>query len=410
MDDFQTIVSLDLGSSLIKVVMGRLIGQHEVEILGTGSYPSSGIKNGSIINIETTTKAIVEAVSDAELMAGCEVESVVVNVSGKAIRSQNEKGIIAISNKSRIISESDIVRVIDAARNIHVPADMEILHVLARDFRVDDESNIKDPIGMTGVRLEAEVHIVMVASSILHNIQKALEATNLICADKILSSIASSEAVLTQGEKELGVAVVDIGAGVCDIVVYTNGSISFTSSIPIGSYHITSDISIGLKTPIDSAEIIKKRYGDLDFSRIDPTLKIDLPPITGRGQRSVFQKDLYDIIEPRAREILELIDSELIRSGQKQNISGGVVLTGGGSLLNGIEVLGEEVLGLTVSRAKPAGLSGLYEKVAGPEYSTAVGLIQYFGKIYNLMDKGTSNINPKEGWATKVRRWMQDNL
>ncbi len=410
MDEIQTIASLDIGSALTKVVIGRLIGNYEVEIVGLGTYPSTGVKNGSIINIETTTKCIIEAVSDAELMAGWEVDTVVVNVSGRVVSSRNEKGIIAITNKSRVIGEADIVRVIETAQNVNIPADMEILHVLARGFRVDNESNIKDPVGMTGVRLEAEVHIVTVGSSILRNIQRVLEAANLYCGDKILSSLASSEGILTQGEKDLGVAVVDIGAGICDIAVYLDGGVAYTSTLPIGSYHITSDLSIGLKTTIDSAEILKKRYGNLDPKMMDPTQKIDLPPITGRGPRSVYQQEIYDIIEPRAREILELIENDLKKSGSKESLAGGVILTGGGSLLGGIDILGEEIFGTSVTVAKPAGLTGLADKVSSPEYSTAVGLIKYAGKLYNAIDTNAGAPFHREGWASKLRRWMQDNL
>ncbi|NCN08583.1 MAG: cell division protein FtsA [Leptospira sp.] len=410
MEEFQTVASLDLGSSMTKVVIGRLLGEGEIEIIGMGSYASTGIKNGTIINIETTSKGIIEAISDAELMAGQEIDSVIVNVTGKTLKSQNEKGIIAITNKNREVTEADIIRVVEAAQSIHIPADMELLHVLSREFKVDDQLNIRDPIGMTGVRLETEVHIVTAGTTMLNNIERCLQLANLYQIDRVLSCLASSEAVLTSGEKDLGTLVVDIGSGICDIVIYVDGGIGYTSTIPLGSNHITSDISIGLKTTIEIAETLKKRYGHTQIETIDPTSKIDIPAISGRPSRSIFHQELVEIIEPRTREIFEHIESELMKSGFKQSLSGGVVLTGGGSYLAGIDVLAEEVLGLSVSKAKPAGLSGLADKVSSPEFSTAVGLIKYASKLHMLDERNARIGSDREGWTTKVKRWMQDNL
>ncbi|MGV3665978.1 MAG: cell division protein FtsA [Leptospira bouyouniensis] len=409
-DDSPIITALDLGSSLVKVVIGRLLGDHEIEIIGTGVYPSTGIKNGSIVNIETTTKSIIEAFGDAELMAGQEITSVVVNVSGKSVHGFNEKGIIAVTNRERIVSEMDIMRVVEAAQAVHVPNDQQVIHVLTKEFKVDDQVNIKDPIGMTGVRLEAEVHIVSCGNTALNNIDRCVEQSGLLQMDKVLSSLASSEAILTAGEKDLGTAVVDIGAGICDIIIYVDGGIAFSSVVPFGGFHITSDISIGLKTTVETAEIIKKRYGHTRIDMVDPTEKFEIPSISGRPARSVFRQELVEILEPRVREILEMIDHELIRSGYKASLAGGVILTGGTSLLQGIESTAEEVLQLSVGRAKPAGLSGLVERIASPEYATAVGLIKYSSKIQNLEQKNMHTVSEGEGWMKKVRRWMENNL
>ncbi|TGL65185.1 cell division protein FtsA [Leptospira jelokensis] len=409
-DDSPIITALDLGSSLIKVVIGRLMGDHEIEIIGTGVYPSSGIKNGSIVNIETTTKSIIEAFGDAELMAGQEITSVVVNVSGKSVHGFNEKGIIAVTNRERIVSEMDIMRVVEAAQAVHVPNDQQVIHVLTKEFKVDDQVNIKDPIGMTGVRLEAEVHIVSCGNTALNNIDRCVEQAGLLQMDKILSSLASSEAILTAGEKDLGTAVIDIGAGICDIIIYVDGGIAFSSVVPFGGFHITSDISIGLKTTVETAEVIKKRYGHTRIDMVDPTEKFEIPSISGRPARSVFRQELVEILEPRVREILEMIDHELIRSGYKSSLAGGVILTGGTSLLQGIEATAEEVLRLSVGRAKPAGLSGLVERIASPEYATAVGLIKYSSKIQNLEQRNMHSVSDGEGWMKKVRRWMENNL
>ncbi|XDD46808.1 cell division protein FtsA [Leptospira sp. WS39.C2] len=409
-DDSPIITALDLGSSLVKVVIGRLMGDHEIEIIGTGVYPSTGIKNGSIVNIETTTKSIIEAFGDAELMAGQEITSVVVNVSGKSVHGFNEKGIIAVTNRERIVSEMDIMRVVEAAQAVHVPNDQQVIHVLTKEFKVDDQVNIKDPIGMTGVRLEAEVHIVSCGNTALNNIDRCVEQSGLLQMDKVLSSLASSEAILTAGEKDLGTAVVDIGAGICDIIIYVDGGIAFSSVVPFGGFHITSDISIGLKTTVETAEIIKKRYGHTRIDLVDPTEKFEIPSISGRPARSVFRQELVEILEPRVREILEMIDHELVRSGFKSNLAGGVILTGGTSLLQGIEATAEEVFRLSVGRAKPAGLSGLVERIASPEYATAVGLIKYSSKIQNLEQKNMHSVSDGEGWMKKVRRWMENNL
>ncbi|PJZ38329.1 cell division protein FtsA [Leptospira levettii] len=409
-DDSPIITALDLGSSLIKVVIGRLLGDHEIEIIGTGVYPSTGIKNGSIVNIETTTKSIIEAFGDAELMAGQEITSVVVNVSGKSVHGFNEKGIIAVTNRERIVSEMDIMRVVEAAQAVHVPNDQQVIHVLTKEFKVDDQVNIKDPIGMTGVRLEAEVHIVSCGNTALNNIDRCVEQAGLLQMDKVLSSLASSEAILTAGEKDLGTAVVDIGAGICDIIIYVDGGIAFSSVVPFGGFHITSDISIGLKTTVETAEIIKKRYGHTRIELVDPTEKFEIPSISGRPSRSVFRQELVEILEPRVREILEMIDHELVRSGYKSSLAGGVILTGGTSLLQGIESTAEEVFRLSVGRAKPAGMSGLVERIASPEYATAVGLIKYSSKIQNLEQKNMHSVSEGEGWMKKVRRWMENNL
>ncbi len=410
MEDAPIITALDLGSSLVKVVIGRLINEYEIEIIGTGSFPSTGVKNGSIVNIETTTKSIVEAFGDAELMAGQEVGSVVVNVSGKSVHGFNERGIIAVTNKERIVTEMEIMRVVEAAQSVHVPNDQQVIHVLTKEFKVDDQINIKDPVGMTGVRLEAEVHIVSCGNTALNNIDRCIEQAGLAQMDRVLSSLASSEAVLTTGEKDLGTAVVDIGSGICDIIIYVDGGIAYSSVVPFGGFHITSDLSIGLKTTIESAEILKKRYGHTQIDKIDPTEKIEIPAISGRPSRIIFRSELVEIMEPRVREILEMIDTEITRSGYKSALAGGVILTGGTSLLFGIESLAEEVFHLSVGRAKPAGLTGLVDKIASPEYATSVGLIKYASRLQNLEQRNIRSGPEQDSWVKKARRWMENNL
>ncbi|EMJ99936.1 MULTISPECIES: cell division protein FtsA [unclassified Leptospira] len=401
------IVSLDLGSALTKVVVGRPISEYETEIIGTGMFPSSGIKNGSIINIEATTRSIIEAVSEAELMCGQEIGYVVVNVTGKSVRADNSKGVVAITNRDRVVTEPDIVRVIEAAQAVRVPADQEILHVLSKEFSVDDQTSIKDPIGMTGVRLEAEVHIVTAGLTALHNLEKCIEAAGLAEETRVLSSLASSDAVLTSGEKDLGTAVLDIGAGICDLIVYVDGGIAYSSVIPFGGYNVTSDLSIGLKTTIETAELVKKRFGHCSLEEIDPTETVEIPSISGRPARTVLREELVHVIEPRMREIFEMVDAELVKSGKKSFLAGGVILTGGGSLLEGIESLAEDVFRLTVTRARPAGLSGLSDRVSSPEFATAVGLIKYASRLGDMERKSQDR---SETWGKKIRRWIEENL
>lgn len=405
------IAALDLGSSLIKVVVAGHVNEFELEVMGVGTTVSSGIKNGSVVNIESTTKAIIDAISDAELMCGREIDSVIVNVTGKTVRADNSRGVVAIPNKERVVTESDVVRVVEAAQAVRIPADQQVLHVLSREFSVDDQIGIKDPIGMTGVRLESEVHIVTAGITSINNIDKCISSAGLRQVDKVLASLASSEAVLTGGEKDLGTAVIDIGAGICDIIVYVEGGIAFSSVVPLGGSHITSDISIGLKTTIEAAEIIKKRYGNSSMDGIDPTETIEIPAMGGRPARSALRQEIVMIIEPRMREILELVDRELNRSGLKGELAGGIILTGGCSLMGGIDILAEDVFGLSVGRARPAGITGLVDKVASPEYSTAIGLIRYATRLIETNSEvtGVSRV-PGESWAKKVRRWMEENL
>ena len=415
-DDLNTIVALDLGSSQIKVVVGRPIKENIIEVIGKGVSPSNGIKNGAIINIETTVRSIRDAVAQAELMAGIPISEVIVNISGKTVRAGNHKNVVAITNRERIVTEEDIQRVIDAILSTTVvPPDQEIIHVLSKEFAVDDQPNIKEPLGMTGVRLEGEAHIVTCGITSIHNLDKCVENSSLSQIDKVLSSFASSESVLTSGEKELGTAVIDIGAGITDIVIFIEGGVAYSSIIPFGGNNITNDLSIGLKTSIEIAENIKRKYGNVQRIGMDPTEKIEIPAINNRPSRIIHREILAAIIEPRVREILEHINVELEKSGKKSLLAGGVILTGGTSLIGGIEVLAEEVLELSVNKARPAGMTGLYEHVSSPEFSTAVGLIKYLARssefqVNHPETRWTVNSEEKKGIAKKIWHWMENNL
>lgn len=405
-DDEKIIAALDLGSSKTTVLVAKLESPGVIDLIGVGVAPSNGIKSGGVTNIEGTVRSIKEAIEEAEIMSGIEITSVVTNVTGKHVHGDNSIGVIAITNKDRIIHQSDIFRVIEAAQSIRIPADQEILHVLSKSFRVDDQSGIKDPTGMLGVRLEADVHIVTGSSTYMQNMDKAIHEAGLGVSDRILSALASSYAVLAEGEKELGVAVVDIGAGIIDIILYIDGGVSYTSTIGIGSQHMTQDISIGLKTPMEAAEILKKRYGTVLSAMVDKDEMIEVPSVGDRSPRMTSRKHLAEIMEARMRELLELIDNEIIRSGQKNRLAGGIIFTGGGSLVDGMNILAEEVINLGVSTGHPKGFSGIVEKISSPIFSTATGLILYAAQ-YTDFKTGKKN---SKGFLDRMRNWIQDNL
>lgn len=417
MKELENLVALDLGSSTIKVVIARGDDPDYLEIIGASESPCSGIKQGGIINIEATTKSIKDAVSKAELMAGVEITDVIVNISGKTIHSGNHGTIVAITNKERVVKQEDIERALDSiVSTINIPSDQEIIHVLARDFAVDDQTNIKEPLGMTGLRLEAQAHIVRAGITALHNLEKAIKNSGLDILETTLSSFASAEAILTTEEKELGVAAIDIGSGVIDIAIFLEGGIYYSAVVPYGASFVTNDLAVGLKTTYDAAEKIKCKHGHCILGMIDPTEKIEIPATSGKPARLAMRQDLTRIIEPRMREILELVNLELEKSQKKHLLAGGVVLTGGGSLLEGVDVLAEDVLGLSVTRARPAGITGLKEAVASPSYSTAVGLIKRY-----LKNKESQTLNSQEGSSSvvgekasstlkKIFNWVTNNI
>ena len=408
--DLENIVSaLDLGSTKITAVIGALSDNGEIEVLGIGTSPSYGIKKGSIVNIDATSDAIQKAVGDAELMAGCETDNAYVNITGKHIKGDNSRGVIAITNRERIVGIDEVDRVVEAAQAVRIPPDQEIIHVLAREFIVDDQNAIKDPTGMTGVRLESNVHIVTASITAKHNIEKAVNRAGLGIQKFVLSSLASAEAVLTPGEQELGVAVVDIGSGVIDIIIYFEGGVCYSTTIPLGTFYITQDISIGMKTPMDAAEIIKKKYGVAMTSMVDPTETIEVPSVGGREARVQQRQELAQIIQPRMTEFFELIDNELMKSGHKKFLAGGVVLTGGGALLEGTVQLAEDIINLGVCQGTIKNIVGITEQLSSPDYATAAGLL-----AYGLRGKRNTGRTKKPGgsrnWKHRIKSWIDENL
>ena len=405
MEEDKIITVVDIGSSKIAAIIARVFQANEIEILGIGIAESVGIRAGSITNLEETVNGIRAAIEEAELMAGFEVESALINVTGKHVKGENSIGVIAITNRDRVIGIQDVSRVIDAAQSIRIPNEQEVLHVLSKEFKVDDQHGIKDPTGMIGVRLEVDVHIVTGHTTQIYNFEKAVRESGIAVADRVLSALANSASLLTEGEKELGVAVVDIGAGIVDIIVYVYGGVAYTSTICIGAQHITHDISIGLKTPLTAAEMIKRRYGAAVPDLIDPIEQIEVPTVGNRPPRNIARKDLAMIVEARSREILEMVNHELLKSGQKDMLAGGIVLCGGGSLLQDLSILAEEVIGLSTTVGYPKNLRGMSDKVSSPVFATATGLLQYAAryKTYNNQKMGTA-------FFTKIKMWLRENL
>lgn len=409
------ICAIDIGSSLCQVLVGRPgagpTGEH-VEVIGVGTSPTRGVRSGSIVNIEATVQAVSEAVREAELMSGLAADDVLINITGKHLRGDNSRGVIAITNKERIVSEQDVLRVIEGAQNIRIPADQEIIHVLSREFTVDDQNGIKDPVGMTGIRLEADVHIVTAGMTALTNFNKVVSGAGLHARGGVMSSLASAEAVLDPGEKDLGVAVVDIGGGIADIVMYVEGGVNFSAVVPLGGIHVTQDLSIGLKAPMEAAEVVKKSYGAARPAIVDPTEKVELAGVPGRPPRLVLRQQVAEIIEARMKEIFELIDTELLKSGKKNFLAGGVVLTGGGSLLEGLEDLAEECLGLSVSVRSPLNVEGFVDRVSTPEFATSVGILHYTSRVAGGQgaERHSSGSGGRGSMMDRIKNWISENL
>ncbi len=384
-DDF--LVGLDIGTTKICVVVGKA-QEGRVHIVGIGSHPSTGLRKGVVVNMDSTVNSIKKAVEEAELMAGIKIDNCLAGIGGAHIKSFNSNGVVAIKDKE--VRLDDIDRAIDAAKAVAIPADRELVHVIPQEFIVDDQDGIKDPIGITGVRLEVKVHIVTGSISSAQNIIKCCKLAGLSVSDIILGQLASADATLTPEEKEIGVALVDIGGGTSDIGVFSNGSIKYTSVLPFGGNSITNDIAIGLRTPIDDAEKIKKKYGCAFASMVGANETIEVPSVGGRDPRKLLRKTLADIIEPRVEEIASLIYEEIKKSGQEKLLASGVVITGGCANLDGMPELAENIFSLPARRGSPVGVGGLVDVVNNPSYATGVGLLVY----------GFNSIKGRGGFST----------
>jgi len=368
------VVGLDIGTTKICSIVGE-VGDDGVDIVGIGTYPSKGLKKGVVINIESTVNSIKKAVDEAELMAGCEISSVYAGIAGSHIRGFNSHGIVAIKDKE--VRDADIARVIDAACAVAIPPDREVIHILPQEYIIDDQDGIREPLGMCGVRLEAKVHIVTGAVASAQNIVRCAQRCGLNVADIVLEQLASSEAVLSEDEKELGVGLIDVGGGTTDIAIFSGGSIVHTGVLAIGGNHLTHDVAVGLRTPAEEAERLKQRHGCAMVSMVDKDETIEVASIGNRPSRILGRQILCEIIEPRVEEIFELVKREIEKTGYEDLLASGVVITGGSTLLPGIVELAEEVIGLPVRRGVPKGVGGLVDVVKSPMFATGVGLVLY---------------------------------
>jgi cell division protein FtsA len=402
----EIVVGLDIGTTKICAVVGEMSGEN-VEIIGMGSHPSEGLRKGVVINIENTVNSIKEAVEEAETMAGCEISSVYAGIAGGHIKGFNSHGVIALKEKE--VTRKDLERVIEAASAVAIPMDREVIHTLVQEYIVDEQDGIVDPLGMSGVRLEAKVHIVTGAVTSAQNIIKCANRAGLDVCDIVLESLASSEAVLSSEERNLGVALIDFGGGTTDMAIFSRGAIKHTSVLALGGDNLTYDIAVGLRTPKMEAEKIKIRYGCGFSSLIGREETIEVPGVAGRKARVLSRRILGEILEPRIEEIFTLIHSELMRSGYYDRISSGIVVTGGSSELQGITEIAEQVFNAPTRVGFPDGISGLVEVVNKPMYATAVGLVLYGSK----QRKGRKKFRIRDAnifnrVMSRMKKWFKD--
>jgi len=368
------VVGLDIGTSKVCAVVGEMTDQG-VEIIGVGSHPSQGLRKGVVINIESTVSSIKKAVEEAELMAGCEIHTVFTGIAGSHIKGFNSHGIVAVKNKE--VGQRDVERVLDAAKAVAIPTDHEVLHVLPQDYIIDDQDGIKEPLGMSGVRLEARVHLVTGAVTATQNIIKCCNRSGLNVADVVLMPLTSAEAVLTEEEQELGVAVVDMGSGTTGLAVYHDGMVKHTVVLPVGGNHVTNDIATGLRTPFGDAERIKQRYGMAKAAMVAADERVEVPSVAGKAVGSVSRQILCEIIEPRLDEVFQLVRKEIEKSGYEESLAAGLVMTGGSMLLPGAVQMAEQICGMPVRLGVPIHISGLVDVISSPIYATGVGLVLY---------------------------------
>lgn len=407
-DETNLIVGLDIGTSKVVAIVGEIKSDNEIEIIGIGSHPSRGLKKGVVVNIESTVQSMQRAVEEAELMAGCEINSVYAGIAGSHIRSLNSHGIVAI--KDQEVTHGDVERVIDAARAVAIPADQKILHILPQEFIIDNQDGIREPVGMSGVRLEARVHMVTGAVSAAQNIVKCVRRCGLEVDDLILEQLSSANAVLSEDEKELGVCLVDIGGGTTDMAIFTEGSIRHTSVIPIAGDQVTNDIAVALRTPTQHAEDIKIKYACALTQLASENETIEVPSIGDRPARRLSRQTLAEVVEPRYEELLTLIQGELRRSGFEDLIAGGVVLTGGSSKMEGLIELAEEVFHMPVRLGVPHYVTGLIDVVRNPIYATGVGLLLFGRSNQSLRGMELPRIGGMKVVLARMKSWFQGNF
>ncbi|MGA7616339.1 MAG: cell division protein FtsA [Thermoanaerobaculia bacterium] len=368
-------VALDIGTSKVCVLVGEVSDRGRLEIIGKGTAPMRGTRRGNIINLDQAVEAVKRAVDEAEVMAGLQIESASVGIAGDHIRSVNSRGVVAVMGKQKEIGREDIDRVIEAAKSINIPNELEILHVIPREFVVDGQDGIPDPLGMTGSRLEAKVHIVTGARTHNQNVLACVNRAGIAVTELVLEQLAAAESVLTPDEREMGVLLMDLGGGTTDYAVFLEGNVIHTNVLPVGAGHFTSDISVVLRTPMDDAERIKKRHGCALGSLVAEDDPIEVPTVGGRAPKIVTRRELTNILEPRAAEIAKLVYRDLEKVGLEKEIRSGVVLVGGGAEMDGVVEIIEQIFDQSARKGAPVGLGGLSDTVNGPEWAAAAGLL-----------------------------------
>jgi len=407
-DNKKLIVGLDVGTSKIAAIVAEIRPDGNFEIIGMGNHPSRGLKKGVVVNIETTVNAIQRALEEAELMADCKIREVYTGIAGSHIRSFNSQGMVAVKDKE--VAQPDIERVVDTARAVQIPNDQQFLHVLNQEFIIDGQEDVREPLGMSGVRLEVKVHIVTGAVSAAQNIIKCVRRCGLEVRDLILQPLASASAVISEDEKDLGVALMDIGGGTTDLVVYTHGAIRHTAVIPIAGDQITNDIAMALRTPTKDAEDIKERYGCALSQLAGPQDMVEVPGLGEREPRQLSRKTLAEVIEPRVEELYSLVQTELRRSGYEELLSSGVVITGGSSVMQGMVELGEEIFHMPVRVGYPSYNGSLAETVRHPRYSTGVGLLVAGLQQHRSRELARMNVSPVQHALERMKSWFTGNF
>lgn len=396
------IVALDIGTSKVCALVGEINDRGQVELIGKGTSPMKGTRRGNIINLDQAIDAVKKAVDEAEVMAGLQIESAYVGVAGDHIRSVNSRGVVSVMGKHKEIAREDIDRVIEASKSINIPAELELLHVIPREFVVDGQDGIHDPQGMTAGRLEANVHIVTGARTHNQNVLTCVNKAGIAVQELVLEQLAAAEAVLTQDEREMGVLLMDLGGGTTDYAVFLEGNVIHTNVLPVGAGHFTSDISVVLRTPMEDAERIKRRYGCALASLVTDDDPIEVPTVGGRAPKILSKQELTGILEPRAAEIAKLVYRDLEKVGLEKEIRSGVVVVGGGAEMDGIVEMVEQVFDQQARKGVPRGIGGLSDTVGGPEWAAACGLL-----LWGLRDQKRTQKRPRKGLAKVADSFKQ---
>ena len=391
------VVGLDVGTSKVAAIVGELIDDDGLDIVGIGVAESNGIRRGVVTNLEAAVESIKKAIEEAELTAGVEIDSVHLAVAGPHIKGFNSRGVIAVAGKSREIMRDDVRRALDAAKAVSLPSGREILHVLPQDFVVDEQDGIGSPIGMTGARLEVNVHIVTTSATAIQNVVGCVNRAGVRVVESVIGQLASAESVLTDDEKELGVALVDIGGGTTDVAIFERGSLWHTGVIGIGGDHFTNDIAVGLRMPIPDAEKLKRKCGCALSAMVEEDETMDVASVGGRRSRVMPRRILSEVLQPRAEEIFHLVWDEIRRAGYEKSLNSGIVLTGGGSILEGMPEIAEQIFDLPIRRGAPSGIGGLADHVSSPAFATSVGLAMYAQR-----NMATDRSNPGVGAFSRV--------